>query len=249
MSQLKSAQQEWWQLLYDEPLAESLFHREPARLEAEVDTIVRLLGLQPGDRVFDQCCGTGTLSLPLIDRGYDILGVDQCEAYINTAERATLRERARFHAADARYFHQSESCDAGFCWGTCYGNADEAGNHAMLCAAFETLKSGALYLVEFINIAKVLSHWQPCYSRHGQGQKIFRENRLNLVKGRLEQTWTIIQKDGSVVNRETSLALYLPHQLAANMEKAGFEEVKLFGDLGSEFGNHHHRILCLGRKP
>ncbi|MEZ4381266.1 MAG: class I SAM-dependent methyltransferase [Nannocystaceae bacterium] len=249
---MASAAAPWWESLYDLEMAAALFPRERARLELEVDALVRHLALEPGQRVFDQCCGVGTLSAPLVARGYEILGVEQAAAYVEAARVAAGSGRAEFVAEDARVFRRPGSCDAGFCWGTSYGNADDAGNQAMLRAAFDTLRPGARYLVEFANLAFFLSRWEGCRTRHspGTGTQIFRESRLDLERGRLDQTWTIVPPDAPPRRRETSVALYLPHQLAANLRRAGFVDVELFGDLDAQpITRGHGRCLCVGRRP
>ncbi|MDO8588739.1 MAG: methyltransferase domain-containing protein [Armatimonadota bacterium] len=42
----------------------------------EVDFIVEHLGLDPGTRILDLCCGQGRHLVELIRRGYDVVGVD-----------------------------------------------------------------------------------------------------------------------------------------------------------------------------
>ena len=57
---------DWWQALYDDIVAELFLVRQDARqTAATAEFLTRALGLGPGSAVFDQCCGTGTVSLPI----------------------------------------------------------------------------------------------------------------------------------------------------------------------------------------
>ncbi|MGB1823721.1 MAG: class I SAM-dependent methyltransferase, partial [Ilumatobacteraceae bacterium] len=52
---------------------------------AEVDRLVELLGLEPGDRVLDVGCGPGRHSHELARRGMAVHGVDISQRFIDLA--------------------------------------------------------------------------------------------------------------------------------------------------------------------
>jgi 2-polyprenyl-3-methyl-5-hydroxy-6-metoxy-1,4-benzoquinol methylase len=86
--------------------------------------LIRTLGLEPGLSVFDQCCGTGTIAMPMAEAGVRVVGVDRCEDYVLRANQAAAREHlpAEFHAGDAFAFAAPTPCDGGFNWNTGFGN-------------------------------------------------------------------------------------------------------------------------------
>ena len=68
----------WWRELYDERVATLLLDAvDDAESEATADFLVERLQLRAGDRVFDQCAGTGRLSAPLAARGLAVVAVEQ----------------------------------------------------------------------------------------------------------------------------------------------------------------------------
>ena len=77
MTMLAERQTNWCAEFFDALFAE---HCLMTRSAAEVDEIVvflaRVLRLKPDARIFDQCCGVGTLSLALSRAGYRTHGVD-----------------------------------------------------------------------------------------------------------------------------------------------------------------------------
>lgn len=72
----------------------------------EVDALIDLLGLRPGDRVLDVGCGPGRHSLRLAERGMSVVGVDVSERFVSLATAAAadagLADSATFVVADAR---------------------------------------------------------------------------------------------------------------------------------------------------
>lgn len=223
---------DWWVPLYDDLLAESLLVRDGdesetlAFLEDEL-----LLGRRAKPaRIFDQCCGIGSLAIPLALRGHNVLGVDQAEGYIERA-RITARHAgssASFVAADAFEFVAQPACDAAFNWWTSYGYAgSEARNHRMLRRAYESLVPGGRFALDVPNLAGVLRHFDEDRTDRRETPlgtiEMRRESRVDLEAGRLLKRWTF-QVDGTVrANRNTSLALAMPHDHMAALRSVGFE--------------------------
>ena len=69
--------------------------------EQEVDALVDLLGLEPGQRVLDVGCGPGRHAHALARRGMRVLGVDVSERFVDLARRAAP-DGAEFRRLDAR---------------------------------------------------------------------------------------------------------------------------------------------------
>jgi SAM-dependent methyltransferase len=94
----------------------------------EVDHIVAVLGLQPGERVLDVGCGTGRHAHELARRGLDVHGVDISQRFIdlaratptpsderNPGRRGIGSSRATFERADARSMAFDAEFDAVIC--------------------------------------------------------------------------------------------------------------------------------------
>jgi len=67
----------------------------------EVDRLVEVLGISPGDRVLDVGCGLGRHTHELARRGVEVLGVDVSETFLNLV-RTEAPDGATFKRMDAR---------------------------------------------------------------------------------------------------------------------------------------------------
>src|SRR5262249_52158537 len=151
------------------------------------------LELQQGDRVFDQCCGVGGLSVPLGQNGVSVVGVDLIPGYIRRAQETAQRASAdcTFRCADAFEFVPEPPCAAAFNWGTSFGYADDARNRRMLRCAFAALQPGGYFALDFPNIPGLLRDFQRCLTRRQTTDVgvilLLRESEVDLERGRLVQ--------------------------------------------------------------
>ncbi len=229
---------DWWLSLYDDVVAEAILaRRDPAALEATIAFLTHHLHLGPGCTVLDQCCGIGSLAVPLARAGCRVIGVDQCAAYVERARAAIGPEQASssFHAADAFDFVAPVPCDAAFNWNTGFGNADDQRNAHMLRRAFESLRPGGRFALDYQHVPRILRTFQGYLVHRLSDQTIIlRESRIDLAGGALVQRWTFLLSDGRRSERSSAVRLYLPHVLGEMLGAAGFVDVTYHGGLAGE---------------
>lgn len=233
----------WWHEFHDDLLASILLERtDPAELEKTLDFIIEVLELAPGARIFDQCCGIGSLARPLAARGFGVVAVDQAEGYIERARVEAEREPGldlSYRAADARAYRPQDSVDGVINWWTSFGYAEEDDDNAqMLARAYESLRPGGIFLLDTMNAPGVLRHFQPSMiSRRkieGGELVLLRESSIDLPAGALEKRWTYFLPDGRQVVHRTRVRLYQPHELGHLLRAVGFVDVQFFGDIAAE---------------
>jgi SAM-dependent methyltransferase len=249
----------WWEALYDDLLAEVfLAGTDPAELNATTTFLIDKLFLSPGDLVFDQCCGIGTVALALAARGLRLLGVDQSASYVCRAREAA-RHRGlagcTFHQADAFTFVPEQRCAAAVNWRTGFGGAgkDET-NRNMLARAYATLRPGGRFALDYQNVPYLLRHFQEVLVRRHrlpEGEVVLlRQSTPDLPRGILHQRWTWFLPDGRRREGLSAVRLYAPHELARLLVECGFEEPAFFGGVrGEPLGLDSPRCIVLARRP
>lgn len=249
----------WWLDLYDDLLAEMLLVRtDRAELDATLKFLVDKLEISPGDRVFDQCCGIGSLAIELAASGMIVTGVEQSGAYVERG-RAAARERGLagidLVQGDARE-HTPAPVRGAFNWWTSFGySADDEDNARMLARAFDALEPGRFFLLDTMNLPGVLRSFQEeTVTRRPtpRGQiTLLRRSRIDARAGVMKKRWSYVLPDGQLVEKqESTVRLYMPHTLVAMLEATGFVDVELFGDVSaSPLGLDSQRCICRARKP
>lgn len=250
--------QAWWTALYDAHLADILLVRKDAdELAATLGFLQRHLRLQHGQRVFDQCCGIGSLAIPLAAQGLCVSGCDLGQGYVARAlgEGAALRARLDLHAADAFAFVPSAPCDAAFNWWTSFGYADtDEENIVMLRRAYESLKPGGTFALDFMNVPGVLRTFQPVVETSREtSQGLLRLTRLStidLVSMTMEKSWRYVLPSGERLTHPSRVRLYTPRELGALSTRVGFVRVRFLGSLeDAPLTLESPRCIVLGEVP
>jgi 2-polyprenyl-3-methyl-5-hydroxy-6-metoxy-1,4-benzoquinol methylase len=247
----------WWEALYDDLLADVLLERDDAATQATLAFLQEHLRLEAGMRIFDQCCGIGSLSLPLAARGLSVVGVDQAAAYVERGNDAARTQGLDVHlvAADARAWRAPEPCHAAFNWWTSFGYAaDDEDNRRMLERAFESLRPGGRFALDTMNLPGVLRGFQPAVvtRRHTPRGEVtlVRETLLDLSEGMMKKTWTYLLPGDRRVEHRSAVRLYLPHTLACMLRDVGFEDIELLGSVrGEPLALESPRCIAVARRP
>ena len=64
--------------------------------------------------------------------------------------------------------------------------------------------------------------------------KVKRHSQIDAAKGLLHQRWEFIYPDGLQAERQAALKIYLPHELIALLNQAGFNLLTLYGNLEAQ---------------
>ncbi len=248
----------WWHTFYDQNLADMLLETGgPEEGRRTVSFVRDILKIQRGGHIFDQCCGTGRLALPLAEAGYHVTAVDLMESYIKDAQKKELTAdmSIEFKAADAFSFICHPPCDAVLNWWTSFGyHEDDSRNLEMLLRAEESLRPGGVFALDFMNTLGVLHCFQPRMvnegiNRAGDRLRLLRESRIDVERGVLEKDWVYTTAENSQVRHKTRVRLYDPPQLKRLFEEAGFRHIAFYGDLeGNSLTVESPRCIIVGRK-
>jgi SAM-dependent methyltransferase len=187
----------------------------------EVDTIVRLLNLRPGDRVLDVGCGPGRHAHELARRGISVHGIDISQTFIDLASAQKI-EGLSFERMDARSLTFDGEFDAVIC--LCQGafGLMTAGGHdiEVLSGIRRALKpTGVLALSAFNAYFAV---------------KYFDRADFDADLGVTHERTEVRNQDGDVLEADLWTGCYTPRELRLMLEKAGMNVRDIFSvDPGS----------------
>jgi len=185
---------------------------------AEVEGIERRLPRPAYRRVLDICSGPGRHAKHLIDKGYDVTGVDRDATAIRQA-RATI-PGATFIELDQRDLRRLDGVfDAALVLWQSFGYFEAAANDQVLADIAGCLRPGGRLLLDLFH---------PGYFAQHQGRTTnVRDPRCTAITNRLHGsrlTSTIEYADGSQEAMEWEL--YTPDALSARATQAGFKEIE-----------------------
>ncbi len=207
-----------------------------AQAEADVEEICSRLAVTEG-RLLDAPCGTGRLAHRLALLGYDVVGVDRCEAFIEMGRsQAHGLAAATLDVGDLRNLEVQGPFDAVVCWFNSFGYFDDATNRSILDRFSHLLGPGGQLLIDTLHHDGVVHSLEAggttAVVERGPDVLIDR-SQFNPLLGRLETARRVL-RDGQV--RRSNYFVRLPTlvEWTTWLEAAGFSEVAFSDRDGAE---------------
>jgi SAM-dependent methyltransferase len=206
------------------------------RTAAEVNGAVARLGLAPGARLLDLCCGQGRHAVPLARLGFRVTGLDLSRPLLAraAADATTQAYPVGLVEADMRRLPFAEaSFDAVLNLFHAFGYLeDDAQDELVLAEVARVLAPGGRFLQELANREALVRGWHDSdVSRHDDGLLVLQERALDLRSSRERARYTWLHPDGRRRTREASIRLYTLTELEAMLGRAGLELLAVAGDL------------------
>ena len=228
--------------------------READRAPAECDFIVNALGLKPGDRVLDLCCGQGRHAVELARRGFVVTGADLSEYLLELASEAAMQAAVtvRFHRGDMRALPWEEEFDAVIVMFTAFGYFDsEEDNEKVLRQVRKVLRPGGRLLLDLPNrdvFLKLIADGQRTWYEH-EGHLVLDEHTWDADRRRLRLSRTIVAPDGTRRQTGHDLCEYTHPEIVDLLARAGLQWQHTFADLNmTEFHSDSRRMLVVAER-
>ena len=159
------------------------------RTAAEVNAVVKRLGLPPGARLLDLCCGQGRHAVPLAQLGYQVAGLDLSRPLLDRAAALAAGQGRRVGLVQAdmrRLPFADASFDAVLNLFNAFGYLeDDAQDELVLAEVARVLRPGGRFLQELANREALVRGWHDSdVTRTGDGLVVLQERTLNLRSGR-----------------------------------------------------------------
>jgi SAM-dependent methyltransferase len=196
-------------LFFDEPLLADV-------TETDVDTIWRLLRLEPDMAILDLGCGHGRIANRLAERGARVTGLDATALFL---------DRARRDAASFGYF-------------------DDQDNRRVLQEAHRVLRPAGRLLIENNNLVELLPRWQPAFVTERDGHFAIDRSCFDPTTGRAT-TERVIIRDGRTRRFVFSVRMFVAAELRDWLLDTGFTSVNLIDPNGDPLTVRSRRMISI----
>ncbi len=197
----------------------------------------------PVAEVLDVACGTFAIDLPLVRRGYRVVGRDLSPDMLRVARRnlAAARRTADLAVGDMRAIRVGRAFDALLCLGTAFNYLATAADAEKALRAFhDHLRPGGLLTLDLANFDAWVRHPKNAraetdwHAPDGTRVAVFAFNEQDLTtEVHVARMITLIQKGGSIDIGfdEAPLRIWSKDRLAAALRHTGLSPVEWWGDL------------------
>ena len=219
----------------------------------EVDFVIEKLGLSPGMRILDLCCGRGRHLVDLLRRGYDAIGVDLSDYMLGECQKTADKEgmQPSLIKADMREIDFDSKFDAVISIFTSFGYLEsEEEDQKVLNAVSHALKPGGYFFIDLNNRDLLMRVFQKSDSRENcEGDVTFCERSFDVVSSRLNARELTIYHDGRKAETSHSIRLYTYNELNVMIDKAGLQIEAVYGGFDSTpFDMDAWRMIVIARR-
>lgn len=223
---------------FDSPYYHLLYrHRDCEEAHFFIDHLLHYLKPAVGASMLDICCGRGRHALYLHSKGYDVTGIDISPECISFAKHQAEskhvsslnnNKKLRFLVHDMREVFKKKCFDFVFNFFTSFGYfEDERDNLRVVMAVAHSLKSGGVFVLDFLNAKKTINCLVTEESIR-RGEMIFKIHRRfenNIIIKKIEFS----DKGKNYCYEEKVRALQLG-DFKNYFRSCGFELRDVFGD-------------------
>jgi SAM-dependent methyltransferase len=218
---------EWWESMFELPAwqAVQLGWESLEDADQQIEQIVRATGLVPGMRVLDVPCGTGRIAKRLAVRGFDVIGVDVTERFLDEARAAGVA----VERMDMRDLPFEDEFEVALCmWGS-FGYFDDEGNLAQARAARRALHPGGRYLIDTVCVEALVPNFRDRDEFEASDIRVLQHRRYLPDAGRIETEWIFVRGDDRHV-QTSSIRVYTLDELTDLLLEAGFASFTALDD-------------------
>jgi len=226
------------------------------RTQQEIDGVIKLLDIRPGDKVLDCPCGYGRHTRELATRGFDVVGCDINHEMLEPAIKSTSdMSNVRFVRENMVNLQFTEEFDAVINLFFSFGffDSDEE-NHQVLENFYRALKPGGKFMMHTdINVPRIVNGTYKLRETRQlrSGRQLEIAETCDMQNKRLEGRWCLVSPDGS--RQELTpykAAIYTLEDFAAMCEAVGFRNIRGYGDWkGTPLTGDAEDMIIVAEKP
>jgi SAM-dependent methyltransferase len=217
----------FWEAFYTHLFTEERMAAAPG----EVERLLALAGVQAG-AALDLCCGPGRHSLALAQRGFAVTAVDRSRFLLDKARERAAGTAMEFVEADMREFAREGAFDLAINLFTSFGYFETPEEDLRALRNVRTsLKPGGVFVIDVLG--KECMAAMPSRTRwvESPGKDLFVQHG-GILPGwsRARMQWLLVGPERTL-RYDYEYNVYSGQELYGLLRSAGFDEVRLFGNL------------------
>jgi SAM-dependent methyltransferase len=203
----------------------------------------------PEGLVVDLGCGSGQWARELLRAGYRVLGIDISEAMIELARQKAPEAEFR---VGSLFETELPPCDAVTAVSEVLNylfdpQNEERGLEGVFGRVYEALRPGGVFVFDVLGPGQVPPGTTAKGHRVGEDWAVLSEREEDAARGTMERRIVSFRKVGEHYRREDEVhrvRLYGPEEVAAGLDRAGFE-VRTMGSYGGHpLGENHAAFVA-----
>ncbi|MCH7782118.1 class I SAM-dependent methyltransferase [candidate division KSB1 bacterium] len=242
---------DWYEKWFGQDYLDVYTHRSEKEAEEFINTLEKILSLQPEQKLLDLCCGTGRYSLALAQRGYVVTGLDLSSRLIDFAKKRSkeLGVKVDFIVRDMRDIPFSGYFDGILNMFTSFGYFEtDSENEKVIMAASNALKKDGWFVLDYLNRENIIQNFQEFDEQKKENVLIQQKRKLNFDTNRIEKVITITRNDSTKEYSE-SVKMYSHDDLEQMYRINNIRLTHKFGNYdGTPLDNVSPRAILIGRK-
>ncbi len=231
---------EWWRTLFNSVYLKTdgdVVENDQNTI-LEIDTIIKVSGLEANDKILDLCCGQGRHSLELARRGFNhVVGLDRSRYLIRLARHRARKRNLNiiFREGDARQFKmQALFYNTVLILGNSFGYFErEDDDLDILKACRRVLIPGGTLVLDITEGEWMRNNFEArSWEWIDQLHFVCRERSLSKDRQRLISREVVTHAErGVIADQFYAERLYDKETISALLEKSGFESIRFHCEL------------------
>ena len=218
--------------------------------EHEVEKIIAL-AQRTGGTVLDLACGPGRHAVVLAQRGFTVTGVDRSAFLLGKAQTRAkeLKQEIEWVHADMRTIRRPAAFDLAISLFTSFGYfPDDADNQRVLDNVAASLKSGGVFVLDMLGKEILARIFNPTASTESPDGLVIQRRTVTADWSKMDNQWILLH-DNAARTFRVSHWIYSGREIDWMLRRAGFDDVRVYGDLGGAvYGPEAKRLVVVGRK-
>lgn len=245
----------WYKDFFEKYYLSIYFKKEAFKnTQEETKFIIKILNLSEGAKILDLACGQGRHAIGLAKRGYEVIGLDLNNDFLNIAKKDAKKEKVKLRLiqGDMREKFFKNEFNAVINLFSSFGYFEnEQENIKVLKNINKSLKPNGKFLIDLLNKKWFLKKF--CGTKRTwfkiKNDYILEENYFDKKMKAWIRNISIIYPNKKIEHIKTFMRLYSLLEIKNELRKTGFKILKTYGDYqGNKFTLLSPRLIILAQK-